>query len=245
MFCLKNYKQSCLRALNTDVLVAKSSFPYWILWKTSPYFALFTLHFRWILNQKCAVFEQLPAFPGVIFCKIHTQSHTKGYMRGHLNAHVRSDKTVDHRSRFTIKNQEFSHAFWGWSDVQQMESARVVKPDEVPIGHLTPAEFWSALTISLFSTTLNGWTDAFNSCFIMLCAATLCKVMGVIDRQRRVMCCRRHLYHHIFTWVLLIASWHRLKWDETVSLDNQNCMQSIYQQCSKFRRGRKIAKSDS
>jgi hypothetical protein len=79
-----------------------------------------------------------------------------------------------------------------------MESARVVKPDEVPIGHLTPAEFWSALTISLFSTALNGWTDAFNSCFRMQFAATTFKVMSVIHRQRRVMCCRRHLYHHIF-----------------------------------------------
>ena len=56
--------------------------------------------------------------------------------------------------------------------MQQMESARVVKPDEVPIGHLTPAEFWSALTISLFSATLNGWTDAINSCFRMQCAAS-------------------------------------------------------------------------
>jgi len=56
--------------------------------------------------------------------------------------------------------------------VQQMESARVVKPDEVSIGHLTPAEFWSALTIGLFSTTLYGWTDAFNSCFRMQCAAS-------------------------------------------------------------------------
>jgi hypothetical protein len=31
--------------------------------------------------------------------------------------------------------------------MQQMESARVVKPDEVAMGHLTPAEFWGALTI--------------------------------------------------------------------------------------------------
>jgi hypothetical protein len=31
--------------------------------------------------------------------------------------------------------------------MQQMESARVVKPDEVATGHLTPAEFWGALTI--------------------------------------------------------------------------------------------------
>ena len=93
-------------------------------------------------------------------------------MYRHLNAHVKSDKTADHRSRPTIKNKELSHAFWGRSDVQQMESARVVKPDEVPIGHLTPAEFWSALTISLFSATLNGWTDAINSCFRMQCAAS-------------------------------------------------------------------------
>jgi hypothetical protein len=177
MFCLKNDKPSCLRVLNTNVFVAKSSFPNWILWEISPYFALFTLRFRWILAHKCAVFEERPAFPGVIFCKIHTQSHTKGYMHGHLNAHVKSDKTADHRSRTTIKNKELSHAFWGRSDVQQMESARVVKPDEVSIGHLTPAEFWSALTISLFSTTLKGWTDAFNSCFRMQCAAKSCKVM--------------------------------------------------------------------
>ena len=194
---------------------------------------LFTLHFRWTLTHKCALFEQRPAFPGVIFCKIHTQSHTKEYMHGHLNARVKSYKTADHRSRPTIKNKELGHAFWGRSDVQQMESARVVKPDEVPIGHLTPAEFWSALTISLFSTALNGRTDAFNSCFRMQCAATMCKVMCVIHRQRWVMCCRRHLYHHIFTWMLLIASWQRLKWDETVSLDNQNCIQSIYHQCCK------------
>lgn len=62
------------------------------------------LPFRWILAHKCAVFEQIPAFPGVIFCKINTQSLTKGYTHGHLNAHVKSDKTADHRSRPTIKN---------------------------------------------------------------------------------------------------------------------------------------------
>ena len=165
-------------------------------------------------------------------------------MHGHLDAHVKSDKTADHQSRPTIKNKELSHAFWGRPDVQQMESARVVKPDKVPIGHLTPAEFWSALTISLFSTTLDGWTDAFNICFRMQCAATLCKVMCVIHRQRRVMCCRRHLYYYIFTWVLLIAYWQSLKWDGTVSLENQNCMQNIYYQRNKFRRFRKITKSD-
>jgi hypothetical protein len=32
--------------------------------------------------------------------------------------------------------------------MQQMESARVVKPDEVAMGHLIPTEFWDALTIT-------------------------------------------------------------------------------------------------
>lgn len=63
------------------------------------------------LAHKRAVFEPRPAFPGVIFCKIQTQSPTKGYMHGHLNTHVKSHKTADHRSRPTIKNKELGHAF--------------------------------------------------------------------------------------------------------------------------------------
>lgn len=47
-----------------------------------------------------------------------------------------------------------------------MESARVVKPDEVAMGHLTPAEFWGVLTIKVcLATTNREWTDAVNSCF--------------------------------------------------------------------------------
>jgi hypothetical protein len=166
----------------------------------------------------CAVFEQGPVFPGVIFCKIYTQSLTKGYTHGHLNAHVKSDKTADHRLRPTIKNSvtpfETNLTCSRWS--RRVWSSLMKWPWVTwPLQSFEAC--WQSVCLARLSTGGQMPSTAALGCSVQPRSARWC----VIYRQRRAKYRRRCLSHNVLTSVLLIGAWRRLKKDESFWVDKQ------------------------